>query len=334
MLPIKNNITVLTPSTLDEALNLLNEHQDQVRIMAGGTDLIPNLKHGLYDETRLLSLHRIPNLSQIEVDDTWFSIGAGVTLSTLATNSDVMTFLPAVREAANLVASPQIRQTATVGGNLCLDTRCVYINQSHFWRSALGYCLKKDGTKCHVVETGKRCVAAASNDLATILMSLSAEICIRSSTAMRWIQLKDFYRSDGVWNKHLSRNELLVSVRVPLSATRRAMSYQKLRRRGSIDFPWLSLGLSFEFHEGVAQDICLVVSAIAARPKLIRLPTQPVVLCDEAIEDIAMRVFRQVRPLSNIDADISWRREMVKVLTHRAFTHATGVRGESGTEPL
>lgn len=329
MLPIRNNVTVLTPSTLDEALSLLNDYQEQIRIVAGGTDLIPNLKHGLYDETHLMSLHRIPNLSKLEMDDAWFSIGAGVTLSTLASDADVRTFLPAVSEAANLVAGPQIREVATVGGNLCLDTRCVYINQSHFWRSALGYCLKKDGTKCHVVETGKRCVAAASNDLATMLISLSAEICIRSLSEVRWMPLKDFYRSDGVWNKHLSRNELLVSVRVPISATRRAMSYQKLRRRGAIDFPWLSLGLSFELDGGIAQDICLVVSAIAAKPKLIRLPTEPVMLCDEAIKDISVRVFRQVRPLSNIDADISWRREMVKVLTQRAFAHARGARSDN-----
>ena len=322
MLPLASNLKLLSPETMDDALALLERYAGDIRILAGGTDLMPNLKHRLYDDTYLLSLHRLTAMTQINVESDYIELGARLTLETLGSDPELRQRLPALSDAALSVAGPQLRAAGTLGGNLCLDTRCVYINQTHFWRSALGYCLKKDGTECHVVKSGKRCVAAASNDTATILISLSAEVCLQSVSGTRWVALRKFYRADGVWNKVMERTELLTAVRVPIAATRRAMSYQKLRQRGSIDFPWVSLGLSYVPTDQGAEDVALVVSAIAAKPKLIRTPNQVMALTALSIEGVAQRVFDQVRPLSNIDADMDWRRAMSKQLTIRAFEEA------------
>jgi 4-hydroxybenzoyl-CoA reductase subunit beta len=322
VLPLSNELKLLVPETVKDALKLLDQHADHIRILAGGTDMLPNLKHGLYDETHLLSLHRLCALDGIEMTPDHFVFGARITLETLGADSRVRALLPAVADAALSVAGPQLRAAGTLGGNLCLDTRCVYINQTHFWRSALGYCLKKDGDQCHVVKSGKRCVAAASNDTATILISLDAEVALQSVSGTRWVSLRKFYRSDGVWNKVMARNELLTKVRVSMSATHCAMSYQKLRRRGSIDFPWVSLGLSYKPTSFGGEDLSVVVSAIAAKPKLIRLSSQLTDLTEAGIASVAQRVFDQVRPLSNIDADIDWRRAMSRTLTLKAFEEA------------
>jgi 4-hydroxybenzoyl-CoA reductase subunit beta len=322
MLPLSTELELLVPENLEHALELLDRYAGNIRILAGGTDMLPNLKHRLYDDGHLLSLHRLSALTDIEITSDYIELGARVTLETLGQDPQINQLLPAVTDAALSVAGPQLRAAGTLGGNLCLDTRCVYINQTHFWRSALGYCLKKDGDQCHVVKSGKRCVAAASNDTATILSSLDAKVALQSVSGTRWVALRKFYRSDGVWNKVMQRNELLTAVRVSMAATQRAMSYQKLRRRGSIDFPWVSLALSYKPALLGAEDVSLVVSAIAAKPKLIRLPSGPVTLTQAGIKSVAQRVFEQVRPLSNIDADIDWRREMSRTLTIQAFDEA------------
>ena len=157
-------LTVHRPSTVAEAARLLSEHPD-ARVLAGGTDLGPNLKHGLYETQHLVALRGLSKeLRYVREEDGEIRLGALCTLDQLAADPTILQKLPALADACGRIAGPQLRRMGTLGGNLCLDTRCVYVNQTYFWRNALGYCLKKDGTLCHVVEGGKRCVAAASND--------------------------------------------------------------------------------------------------------------------------------------------------------------------------
>ena len=155
-------VEVLRPATVAEAIEALRAHQG-ARVLAGGTDIVPNLKYGMYQTQHLVALRGLSSeLRYLRESPGQYLIGALCTIDELASSKLVQEQLPALSEACAGIAGPQLRRMGTFGGNLCLDTRCVYINQSHFWRNALGYCLKKDGTVCHVVAQGKRCVAAAS----------------------------------------------------------------------------------------------------------------------------------------------------------------------------
>src|SRR5438094_10628216 len=164
------------PKTLDEAVTLLATHAGDVRVVAGGTDLIPNMKHRLFTPGHLVGLKSISDLAFVREEPGALRLGAMLTIAELARNERVRALFPSLSQAAEQIAGPQLREMGTLGGNICLDTRCVYYNQTYFWRKALGFCLKKDGTVCHVVKAGKKCVAAASNDTAPVLMTLGARV--------------------------------------------------------------------------------------------------------------------------------------------------------------
>ena len=323
MLRIADTFVVENPGSLEAALTLLEAYGDRARIIAGGTDLLPNIKHGLHAPEVVINLKAIDGLRQIVVGEDVIELGALVPLHRLATDLAVGAVLPALVAAAGLVAGPQLRRMGTLGGNVCLDTRCVYINQTHFWRKALGYCIKKDGTHCHVVTAGKRCVAAASNDTAPVLTVLGAELEIVSPRGARTVPVADFYVNDGTKNNQLAPDEILTTVRVPRPGPTRRMAFQKLRIREAIDFPMLNMALAFDLEDGQVTAPDLVVSAIAARPRRVRrLPEGP---ADAALIEAACAVaFKQIRPLTNINGDLVWRREMVRVLLRRAFSEALG----------
>ncbi len=321
MLRIAPTFTVENPATLDDAISLLAIHGADARLIAGGTDLLPNLKHGLHAPKVLVNLKSIAGLDGVDLSGEVLSLGALLPLHRLATDPGIRGVLPALADAGAQIAGPQHRRMGTLGGNVCLDTRCVYINQSHFWRSALGHCIKKDGTECHVTKVGKKCVAAASNDSAPVLMVLGASMELRSPRGLREVLLSDFYVNDGVKNTVIEPDEVLTRILVPRPASNRRMAFQKLRIRGSIDFPMLNLALAFDLDDGVLSAPDVVVSAVAARPRrLKRLPEGP--LDDALVTGFCDRAFQTIRPLTNINGDVMWRREMVPVLMRRAFASA------------
>lgn len=321
MLRLAPTFTVERPTTVDEVVALLARHGEKARLVAGGTDVLPNLKHGLYEPEVLVHLGGVAGLDGVDLDGDPIALGALVRLHTLAEHPGIRARLPALSEAAGSIAGPQHRRMGTLGGNVCLDTRCVYINQTYFWRRALGFCIKKDGTECHVTRTGKKCVAAASNDTAPVLLALDARVEIAGPGGRREFALDDFYVNDGVKNNALGPGELVTRILIPRPAPPRRMAFEKLRVRGSIDFPMLDLALAFDLEDGRVTRPALVVSAIAARPRRIKdLPEGP------AGPDLAAawgeRAFKAVRPLTNINGDPEWRREMVRVLVRRAFDRA------------
>src|SRR5438309_11422028 len=166
-------VDVLRPRTVAEAIAHLAAHPG-ARVLAGGTDIVPNLKYGMYEARHLVALRGLSReLRYVRADgeDGEIHLGALCTIDELARDATVRARLPALADACAQIAGPQLRRMGTLGGNLCLDTRCVYVNQTYFWRNALGFCLKKDGTLCHVVAGGQRCVAAASHDPAPVLLS-------------------------------------------------------------------------------------------------------------------------------------------------------------------
>jgi len=314
------------PETVDAALQHLNVDPKHTQLCAGGTDLVPNIKHGLHSPSVVVHLGRIGSLKHIEVTDDALNIGAMVTLHDLSSDANVKAQAPGLAQAAGNVASPQIRRMGTLGGNLCLDTRCLYYNQTHFWRESLGYCLKKDGTTCHVVAGGKRCVAAASNDTATMLLALGAGVDIQSVRGTKHVSLREFYVADGVHNTVLEPDELVVRVSVPRRKTPvRHEGFAKLRHRASIDFPMLNAAVCIERDAaGTVQRLGVAVSALAARPVLLDTTRFAGRTLDNTLMDeVAALARTRCVPLTNICDDPDWRREMVPVLVRRAWSAAT-----------
>ena len=314
------------PRTVSALFERLAHDGEGALLVAGGTDLVPNLKHGLHEPRTVVSISAIDELRFVREEDDGLHLGALVTLAALARHELVRRDVPALAKAASLVASPQIRNMGTVGGNLCLDTRCTYYNQTHFWRESLGFCLKKDGTRCHVVPAGKRCVAAHSSDLAPMLIALDAEVEIARGGERRRLAVDDFFVADGIHNNVLAPGELVTQVIVPRAARGWACGYQKLRPRGAIDFPMLSVAFAARLVRGVATGARLVVSAIAAKPRLIRgvaalVEDRPLAVAAEALADAA---HQQCHPLINVPYDADWRRAMVPVFVRRAVREAEG----------
>jgi 4-hydroxybenzoyl-CoA reductase subunit beta len=315
------------PRTLDEAIDLMSALGDRARLVAGGTDLVPNMKHGLVEPEHVVSLQGVHELRGIDVRGDHLEIGAMTTIQTVADDPRVREGAPALAEAASLVAGPHHRRMGTIGGNVCLDTRCLYYNQTYFWREALGFCLKKDGTKCHVVESGKNCVAAASNDTAPTLMVLEGVICLVGPKGPREIAADDFYVADGIYNTVRDPGEIVTKIRVPL-VDRRRSSFEKLRRRGAIDYPLLNVAARLDLEGGTIADADLVISALAARPKRVKQAAKlgtGKAPSEALFTDLAEAAYKQCHPLTNIDQDGEWRRAMVRSLVKKALARAAGL---------
>lgn len=328
---------LVEPASVTDAVELLARHGDRARILAGGTDLLPNMKHEVETPELVISLGRIAELEAVQDEGDHLAIGPRVTLDRLSEHPLIHQHLPALADAVSQVAGPQLRRMGTIGGNVCLDTRCVYINQTHFWRQALGFCLKKDGTVCHVITTGKRCVAAASNDSAPVLMTLGATLTLLSTRGPRTVPIDDFYVANGAYNQDRARDELLVKITVPKPRPGTIMGYAKLRTRAAIDYPELGVAVLAERDEhAVLRKIDVCLTALAARPVHVPRLTEQFAgrLLDEAtIDAIARAAFDRARPLTNISSDPEYRREMVPVFVKRAFRSALN-RGATNVRSL
>jgi 4-hydroxybenzoyl-CoA reductase subunit beta len=329
------------PGTLDEAVAFLREHPDAMPI-AGGTDLMPNMKHRLFTPRHLVALKGVRELHGVWLADAEGSlvedgspaaaqvvIGACTTLTQLSRDPVVRRTLPSLAEAAGKVAGPQIRNQGTIGGNLCLDTRCTYYNQSLFWRQALGFCLKKDGDVCHVTRTGKKCVAAHSADTVPALITLGASVDLVSVEGTRTVGVDSFFVADGMWNTIRGRDELVARVRIPIPDPAVRTAYVKVRQRNSIDFPLLSIAAAAELApDHTVRRISLVVSALGSRPRVVTGLEKVAVghRLDEAAEAVAQQAFKQCHPLENLIVDPEWRRAMVPVYVRRALHEMTPAR--------
>jgi 4-hydroxybenzoyl-CoA reductase subunit beta len=329
------------PPTLDDALGVLAEHGEAARPIAGGTDLVPNMKHRLFTPDHLVALSHLEELKGVREEaggGLW--IGAGETLTAVGAHALVRERIPALADAASHVAGPQLRNRGTLGGNLCLDTRCTYYNQTEFWRRALGYCLKKDGDVCHVTKVGKKCVAAHSADTPPVLMSVGAVAQLRSGAGEREIPADDFFVPDGIWNSRREPGEVVVGIRIPpegavsgtgngdgqaadLPPLRRVTTYAKLRQRKSVDFPLLTVAAALWLDaEERIRALRGVVTGLGARPRVLTGWDEIAVgerLQDEVIEALAERAHQQCRPLENMIVDPEWRRAMVPVYVRRAL---------------
>lgn len=317
---------VVAPATIAEAVAALA--QPDARLVAGGTDLLPNLKHRLDRPRVLVSLHAVDALRHVARDDGAgvMRVGASVTLAAIAEHPELGALFPSFARAAGVVASPSIRTTATIGGNLHLDTRCRYVNQTEFWRSAIGGCLKSDGDVCHVVPGGKNCVAAMSSDCVPALISLDARVALVGPDGEREVELADYYNADGISHVNKRPDELMTEVRVPLPRGPRRAAYAKWTVRRSIDFPLVSVALRFDLErDSVTAPIrgaSICVGVLNARPRALR-DTERLLgraLSDDAtVESICQLAHAQSRPLENVPYEAPYRRKMIPVYTRRAL---------------
>ncbi len=315
-------LDVRAPASLDEAIALLAE--PDARLVAGGTDLLPNLKHRLDRPALLVSLHAVDELRAIELDEAAgeLRIGAGVTLADVHASEVVRRLFPSFADAAGAVAGPQLREMGTLGGNVNLDTRCRYVNQTEFWRSAIGGCLKSEGDVCHVVPKGRNCVAALSSDCVPALISLDARIHQRGPDGARTLDLDDYFHADGLAHTKRLPGEITTAIHLPLPGPRRA-AYVKWRPRGSIDFPLVSVALRFDLEADradapiIAQKV--VAGVLAARPRVLRgLDGVVGRTLGEVADEVAAVAHKECKPLENVPYEAPHRRHLIRVLTRRA----------------
>jgi 4-hydroxybenzoyl-CoA reductase subunit beta len=305
------------PATLAEAAALLAA-LPQARVLAGGTDLVPNLRRRLEAPAVLVDVSAIAGFAQIAWSDKGASIGAGVTLARLAHDPRIAQAYAALAESARSVAAPAHRAVATVGGNLCLDTRCVFYNHSEWWRSANGYCLKRGGTVCHVAPQGDRCHAAFSGDLAAALLALQAEVEIVSAGGARRMPLAGLYRDDGAAHLTLSAGGMVSRVLLP-PPSGRVSGYRKARVRGAIDFPLAGVACAVAMRDGIVAELTIALTGTNA---------QPIVLAgthawhgrrvDEAmLTALGKLVQKQVSPMRTTLTQSNYRRQDAAALTRR-----------------
>ena len=258
---------LLRPKTLDEAVALMASHDGKVRIVAGGTDLLPSMKQKLFTPPYVLDLRGVTELRGIRsIQGSGVEVGALTTLSAIEHSAVIRNDYPVLHQAARTVASPVLRNMGTIGGNLCLDTRCLWYNQSLLWRKSCGFCLKKDGDLCHVAPGGTFCWATFSGDTPPALLCLGAEIEIAGPDGLRRTPLSEFYVNDGIVRLHLASNEIVVRVYLPESSAGWRGSYQKLRVRGSIDYPLAGVAVALKMRLGRVEDARVAITAVNPAP--------------------------------------------------------------------
>jgi len=326
---------LLRPRTLEEALSLLTKHTDRVaagdsptpsvRIVAGGTDLVPSMRQKLFEPQYVLDIRHIAELRGIRQQGSGVEIGALTSLTTLGHSDLLRRRYPVLTEAAATVASPLLRNMGTIGGNICLDTRCLWYNQSLTWRKGCGFCIKKDGNLCHVAPGGTRCWAVFSGDTPPALLCLNAEIEIASATGLRRLPLCEFYTGDGIAYRRLRPNELVTRVFLPESCADYRGVYRKLRVRGSIDYPLAGVAVVIKRSNGHVAHARLAVTAVNPAPLLVKGASELLAgkVVDEALaEAVGDLAAKTAKPLTTSALTPEYRREMIRVFTKRAVLAA------------
>ncbi|HEY6265555.1 MAG TPA: FAD binding domain-containing protein [Candidatus Acidoferrum sp.] len=302
-----------TPRTLDEAVRILDGQGPNTMPLAGGTDLLPNMKRRQQVPRTLMSLRHVESLRQVHRSDSGLRLGACLTLTEIADDPRFRNGMTALSQAAALVATPHIRNMATLGGNLCLDTRCNYYDQNYEWRKAINFCLKKDGDTCWVATGSSKCVAVSSTDTAPALIALGARVRLVSRSDEREVALAELYNNDGINYIKRRPDEILTEVLFD-SLHGWKSTYWKLRRRGSFDFPVLSVAAATRLSiQGVVEDARIVIGSAASRPLLAIAAAKSLLgrpLNQESIAEAAALAARIAKPLDNTDFDMTWRKRV------------------------
>jgi 4-hydroxybenzoyl-CoA reductase subunit beta len=320
------NFAYRAPRTLGDAARWLAESPADTMLVAGGTDLLPNMKRRQQTPRVVVGLRGVDALREVRHADT-LTIGAGVTLSAIVADAGLRASCPGLWQAAAQIATPHLRNMGTIGGNLCLDTRCTYYDQGEEWRKSIGFCMKKDGQTCWVATSSPKCLAVSSTDLAPMLHALGARVRLVSAAGERTIDVADLYQNDGMHYLARRPDEILAEVTIPNQTGWRS-AYWKLRRRGSFDFPVASAAVAAHIDAGgQVIDIRVVLGAVASRPLTsvqasALLTGRP--LTDETIAAAADAAFTIAKPMDNTDFELVWRKKMIRTLVTAALRDVRG----------
>lgn len=315
------------PRTLDEAIRILDGERNSAMVLAGGTDLLPNMKRRQQVPRTLIGLRNIENLREARFNASGARLGACLRLSEIEEDPRYRNGYSALWQAAAQVATSHIRNMATLGGNICLDTRCLYYDQNYEWRKAINFCMKKEGDTCWVAPGSDRCMAVSSTDTAPALIALGARVLLKSLSEEREVSVADLYNNDGM--NYLTRrpNEILSEIRLG-SLHGWKSTYWKLRRRGSFDFPVLSVAAAAKLSTGgVAEEVRIVLGAVASRPLVAEEAAKSLLgrqLDPQAIEQAAGLAARLAKPLDNTDFNMSWRKKVATAFVTYALRDLRG----------
>ncbi len=324
------------PKSIEDAVSILQGEGDAARLVAGGTDLYPNLKRGHQTARVLVSLRRLGGLSTIEGDAVrGVTIGAMTTLAAITRNAMLVKHYPGVVRAVASISTPTLRHMGTIGGNLCLDTRCTYYDQNEEWREAIDHCMKCEGSICWVAPSSPRCWAISAADSIPVLCALGARVRLASKVGDREIPLVDLYADDGMRYLTIRPGELLTALVLPPAAAVRT-TYWKLRRRGSIDFPVLGVGAAIEQSAGVVRSARIFLGAVASAPLAAAKAAESLVghpLTEDAANQAGKLARSVATPLDNTDFAMQWRAKMVEVYVEGALREIGGLPSRTKSPP-
>src|SRR5499433_469269 len=329
---------LLRAMMLEDVVNARARHPDS-RLLGGGTDLIVNIRRGIVAPPMLIDVNQVEVLRGIRADAASLEIGASVTLSELARHPDVVAHYPVVAQAAHVIAGPTHRNMGTVGGNLCLDTRCIYYNQSEWWRAANNHCLKTTGDICHVAPKSHGvCFATFSGDLAPALLTLGAEVDLAGPGGARTIALEELYigyarqdrpitesEGDGKYYLSLRPGEFVTAVRAKNTPGLRS-AYDKIRIRRSIEYPVTGVAVALRRHRDALTDLRVAFTGTNPRPVLLKGTAE---LCGGALD---ARVFKgldelvrdQIMSMKTTFTPGHYRRRVAGVLARRLLATLFG----------
>jgi 4-hydroxybenzoyl-CoA reductase subunit beta len=317
------------PKSIKEAIRVLADLGPDAMAVAGGTDVYPKMKRGQFTPRHLVSLRALRELKGIRLGKEGIWVGAGETLTAVSGHPLISKHFPALSHAAESVSTPQLRNMGTIGGNVLVDTRCNYYDQTFFWRQAVGFCLKKDGDICWVAPGSAKCLAISSSDTAPVLMSLGAEAVFLGTGGERRVKLGELYRDDGINYLGKRGDEVLRGVLIPRAALRWRNVYLKLRRRGSFDFPILGVAAALDIADDSECRLArIAMTAVSSAPKLVPEASRLLEggkMTTELIEAAADAAAKTAHPLDNADLDYWYRKRMAKVFTRRALARLAGL---------
>jgi 4-hydroxybenzoyl-CoA reductase subunit beta len=327
----------IQPHSLQEACSILREHDGKAAILAGGTALMVGLRYRLSKPAVVIGLKGLKALDYVHRNESGgLTIGSMVTLETLKKSPLVLNEYAPLAQAAQLVGIPSIHRGATIGGNLCLDTRCIYYNQSEFWRSGLKACFKLGGDVCNAVEKGQRCQAVYQGDLGPVLIALGAEVKIASVNGERIIPSAEFFTGRGKKPNVLKPDEILAEVRIPTPSRGAAGAYEKLRVREGMDFPMAGVAVMVKGNRsGTMEQAKIVLGAVGPSP--IEVPKAAGLLeghkpTEDLLQSVSREVMDRAQPIGNLAMDAGYRRKMVGVLVIRALRRALAVAPENRSQ--
>ena len=312
------NFQLHRPETAKDAIKLLSDKPNS-RLVAGGTDMIVNVRRGIQQPENLIALDAIADLKNIKEDINSLQIGAGVTLNQVANDPLIIKNYPAISEAASSVAGGTHQQYGTIGGNLCLDTRCLFYNQSEWWRQSNDYCMKERGDICHVAPGGKRCFAAFSGDVAPAMLVYQAEVELLGPNGLRRIPLADLYQNDGMKHLTLTPGELVNVIYIPKTLSESPSRYEKVRIRGSIDFPLAGVAVRLKMKHKKVEDISIALTAVNPFPQIITGTDEYIgkLLCEKDLDILRDSVRSQAKPMKTTTVAPWYRRRVIGALARK-----------------